>query len=204
FNMSGRVRIFNDQGQLVGEWMSSEGVYTPPNNEPFTTPNGVAANGRAVAADGTDQFPFGPLHPAVPVPKPLNTYNYLPGGVSLLHVLMAGLPQVPPGGTDAGLSSAYVPQQVYPNDPILAVTTCGFEVDCYTNPGTSLGVGVPGYFPNTGIVGASDYQGGWTAEVDFVNWYNNNTAATIWTALPFPSGGTVITNGANYFGSGAS
>jgi hypothetical protein len=34
---------------------------------------------------------------------------------------------------------------------------------------------VPGYFPNSGIPGASDYQGGWTAEVDFVNWYANNT-----------------------------
>jgi len=29
FNMSGRVRIFNDQGQLVGEWMSSNGAYIP-------------------------------------------------------------------------------------------------------------------------------------------------------------------------------
>ncbi len=33
-----------------------------------------------------------------------------------------------------------------------------------------------GYFPNYGIMGASDYQGGWTAEVDFVNWYANNTS----------------------------
>src|SRR5208337_4242977 len=101
-NMSARVRLFDDSGSLVAEWMSSEGTYAPPNNQPFPTPNGVAANGRAVAADGTDQFPFGPLHPTVPVPKPLNTYNYLPGGITLLHVLMAGLPQVPPSGTDAG------------------------------------------------------------------------------------------------------
>ena len=34
-------------------------------------------------------------------------------------------------------------------------------------------VGYP--FPYTGIAGAPDYQGGWTAEVDFVNWYANNT-----------------------------
>jgi len=30
-------------------------------------------------------------------------------------------------------------------------------------------------FPNTGIAGYPDYQGGWTAEVDFVPWYANNT-----------------------------
>jgi hypothetical protein len=40
-----------------------------------------------------------------------------------------------------------------------------------------LGVGVPGFFPNTGILGAPDYSGGWTAEVDFVPWYANNTGA---------------------------
>jgi len=188
-NMSSRVRLFDDSGNLVAEWMSSEGVYTPPNNCGTTNScvvNGVTQNGRAVAADGTDQFPFGPLHPAVPVPLPLNTYNYLPGGVSLLHVEMAGLPQVPPGGTDSGLSSAFVPQDTYFNDPVLAVTTCGFELDCYTSPGLRLGVGTPGYFPNTGILGYPDYQGGWTAEVDFVPWYNNNTMTTKWPSLPFP------------------
>src|SRR5208283_3976335 len=160
---------------------------------------GVTQNGRAVAADGTDQFPFGPLHPTIPVPKPLNTYNFLPGGVTLLHVLMAGLPQVPPPGTDGGTYAAFVPQQVYPNDPVLATTTCGFQVDCYASPGVKLGVGVPGYFPNTGILGSPDYTGGWSAEVDFVNWYNNNTMTTTWTSLPFESGGTVVTNGAQYY-----
>ena len=94
---------------------------------------------------------------------------------------------------------SYVPQEVYFNDPLFATTICGFEIDCYTSPGTSLGVGVPGYFPNTGILGAPDYTGGWTAEVDFVNWYNNNTQSTTWTALPFPAGGVVVTNGAQYY-----
>src|SRR5208337_2466897 len=159
-NVSARVRLFDDSGNLVAEWMSSEGTY-------------VTGKGFARAADGTDQYPFGPLHPAIPVPKPLNTYNFLPGGVTLLHVLMAGLPQVPPAGVDDGSFNPdrYVPQSAYFNDPIFAVTTCGFAVDCYTNPGTKLTVGVPGYFPNTGILGYPDYQGGWTAEVDFVNWY---------------------------------
>ena len=163
-NMSARVRLFDDSGNLVAEWMSSEGTY-------------VTSNGFARAADGTTQFPFGPLHAAIPFPKRLNGYNYLPGGVTLLHVLMAGLPQVPASGTDDGQFARFDPQQVYPNDPLFATTTCGFEVNCYTSPGQTLGVGVPGYFPNTGILGAPDYQGGWTAEVDFVNWYANNTGS---------------------------
>jgi hypothetical protein len=190
-NMSARVRLFDDSGNLVAEWMSSEGTYT-------------TGNGFARAADGTDQYPFGPLHPAIPVPNPLNTYNYLPGGVTLLHVLMAGVPQVPAAGTDNGVISGFAPQGVYFNDPLFATTICGFELNCYTSPGTAFGVGVPGYFPNSGISAAPDYTGGWTAEVDFVNWYNNNTAPTTWTALPFsvppPTGGTVVApNGAQYY-----
>ena len=161
-NMSARVRLFDDSGNLVAEWMSSEGTY-------------VTGNGFARASDGTTQYPFGPLHTAVPYPQLLNGYNYLPGGVTLLHVLMSGLPQVPPAGTDDGVISRFVPEGVYFNDPLYATTTCGFQLNCYTSPGTGLGVGVPGYFPNTGILGAPDYQGGWTAEVDFVNWYMNNS-----------------------------
>jgi hypothetical protein len=161
-NMSARVRLFDDSGTLVAEWMSSEGTYT-------------TGNGFARAADGTDLYPFGPLHPEVPVTNPLNTYNYLPGGLTLLHVLMAGLPQVPAAGTDDGVTARFVPQQIYFNDPIYATTTCGFQLNCYSSPGTSLGVGVPGYFLNSGIEGAPDYTGGWTAEVDFVPWYANNT-----------------------------
>ena len=185
-NMSARVRLFDDSGNLVAEWMSSEGTY-------------ITGTGFARAADGTDQYPFGPLHPTVPVPNPLNTYNFLPGGVTLLHVLMAGIPQVPAAGTDDGVISRFVPRQAYFNDPLFATTICGFEVDCYVSPGAALGVGVPGYFPNSGILGGPDYTGGWTAEVDFVNWYNNNTQATTWTDLPFPAGGVVITNGAQYY-----
>jgi hypothetical protein len=162
-NMSARVRLFDDSGNLVAEWMSSEGTY-------------ATGNGFARAADGTDQYPFGPLHPAIPVPQPLNTYNYLPGGVTLLHVLMAGIPQVPAAGTDAGVISPFAPQQAYFNDPLFATTICGFEINCYTSPGTGLGVGVPGYFPNSGISAAPDYTGGWTAEADFVPLYANNTS----------------------------
>jgi hypothetical protein len=190
-NMSARVRLFDDSGNLVAEWMSSEGTY-------------ASGNGFAKAADGTTQYPFGPLHPAVPWPNQLNTYNYLPGGVTFLNVLLAGLPQVPAAGTDDGPISQYVPQGVYFNDPLFATTICGFELNCYPAPGTSLGVGVPGYFPNSGILGAPDYMGGWSAEVDFVNLYSNNTATTTWTGLPFnppttPPPGTVTVNGAQYY-----
>ena len=48
-NMSARVRLFDDSGNLVAEWMSSEGTYTSP------------GNGFATAADGRTQYPFGNL-----------------------------------------------------------------------------------------------------------------------------------------------
>jgi hypothetical protein len=167
-NMSTRVRLFDDSSNLVAEWMSSEGTY-------------LTASGFARAADGTDQYPFGPLQPAIPKPLPLNTYNYLPGGVTLLHVMMAGLPQVPAGGTDDGMPLWYprssIPQQFYPTDPVFATASCrGFAVGCFETLSASLLVQIPDFFPNTGILGAPDYQGGWTAEVDFVNWYANNTS----------------------------
>jgi hypothetical protein len=186
-NMSARVRLFDDSGNLAAEWMSSEGTY-------------IVASGVARAADGTNQFPFGPVLKGnigsaalQPKPKPLNTYNFLPGDVTILHVILAGLPQVPPFGQDAfwgvpkggytgygtlGLPSFGGP---YFGDPVFTRRTysydagwarsdaCDFEVDCYVSPGLSWNT--PGFFPNTGILGAPDYQGGWTAEVDFVNLY---------------------------------
>jgi hypothetical protein len=159
-NMSTRVRLFNDHEDLVAEWMSSEGTYT-------------TASGFTRAADGTTQYPFGNL-PAIPSPKPLNTYNYLPGGTTLLHVLMAGLPAVPGGAEQVGPFAYAAPKGTSYGDPIVSVTNaCGFSINCFNNPGTSWNN--PGYFPNYGIPGASDYQGSWTAEVDFVNWYLNNT-----------------------------
>jgi len=108
----------------------------------------------------------------VPKPLPLNEYDFIPGGITLLHVLMSGLPEVPAVGTGAADGKA----ALYFGDPIIPVTTrqCSFEVDCYKNPGTSWNA--VGFFPNSGIMGYPDYQGGWTAEVDFVNWYNNNSA----------------------------
>ena len=175
FNMSGRVRIFNDQGQLVGEWMSSEGTY-------------VVAEGYSRAADGTAQFPFGPLRASIPQPLPLNGYNFIPGGTTLLHVLIAGLPQVPAGKRNA---PTFLPGGFNQGDPLFTPYACAFYLACYSGrlgvnrltgqvtyiaPQTArpgMAVGYP--FPSTGITGYPDYTGDWTAEIDFVSWYANNS-----------------------------
>ena len=188
-NMSARIRLFDELGNLVAEWMSSEGTY-------------LAGTGLARAADGTNQYPFGPVTAAIggglqPQPRPLNTYNFLPGGVMSLHVLMAGLPQVPPFGQNSfygvpkgGYTGYGAPPGwggPYFGDPILTHQTnrpkswarsdaCDFELDCYANP--NLNWSALGFFPNTGIIGAPDYQGGWTAEIDLVNLYSANTGTT--------------------------
>jgi hypothetical protein len=192
-NMSARVRLFNDQGNLVAEWMSSEGTYVPN-------------TGFAIAANGETPYPFGNVGapftdndvkigtsgtffstPNGEVPASAttglglstascpgcgNTYNYLPGGVTELNVLMAGLPAVPAAGQNGDPSASYYNKETYFGDPILG----GLQpaVGEYAPPGT--GWNGAGYFPNTGILGGSDYVGGWTAEVDFVPWYANNTS----------------------------
>src|SRR5208282_2909742 len=188
-NMSTRVRLFDDSAKLVAEWMSSEGTY-------------VTRSGFSRAADGTSQYPFGNT-PNIPQPNLLNAYNFVPGGTTLLHVQMAGLPTNPPGGTQNELQDRDLPKGNYYGDPAIGETIGGdFGIANTANPG--LNWNAPGYFPNYGIAGASDYQGGWTAEVDFVNWYANNTGDTIWcngaacpgqnpTSTPFP-----VSSGAVY------
>ena len=172
-NMSARVRLFNDQGQLVSEWMSSEGVYVT-NATSAPAHEAIAANGVLTPNAGTSPFVDGngnyepnAIYPFTyqgvqQVPSSgLNAYNYVPSNTTLLHVLMAGLPQQPPGGT--GITGVYF------GDPVFTPQSCDFELDCYP--------GAYAQYPyaNSGILGAPDYTGGWTAEVDFVNWYGNNT-----------------------------
>ena len=131
YNMSARVRFFDDSGNLVATWMSSEGVY-------------VTGTGRATAADNSNSYPIG------------GGLNYVPGGVNLLHVNTAGLP----------------PYGAY-GDPVFTPGSGDFEVDQW--PANYWSVANP-HFPNEGILGQPDYTGtGWTAEVDFVNWYLNDT-----------------------------
>ncbi len=78
YNMSARVRVFDDSGNLVATWMSSEGVYVTAQAEPDS-----GTDLGNYAADGNRQYPFD------------EGLNYLPGGVNLLHVQMAGLPEAP-------------------------------------------------------------------------------------------------------------
>ena len=89
----------------------------------------------------------------------------MPGGVNLLHLVMAGLPI--PATTIGGLER---PQEM--GDPIYTPSSGGFEIDKWPADYWSTTLA---HFPNAGILGAPDYTGGWTAEVDFVNWYLNNT-----------------------------
>jgi len=156
-NMSGRVRVFDDQGNLVAEWMSSEGTY-------------VTANGFARAADGTTNFPFISQANLTRPGSGLNSYDFIPAGTTLLHINMAGLPQQPPSGME--ITGTYF------GDPVFTPNSCAFELDCYEfTYGRYLPLQNVTYpFANTGILGNPDYMGGWTAEVDFVNWYANNSA----------------------------
>ncbi|HXX72532.1 MAG TPA: carboxypeptidase-like regulatory domain-containing protein [Candidatus Acidoferrales bacterium] len=211
YNMSARVRLFNDQGQLVAEWMSSEGTYVD------RTGHAIAANGELPStASGlcpsTDEVGSGcsPLYPfnnaATFSSSGLIGYNFLPGGVTLLHVLMAGLPQQPPPGnlatgtffgdpiaTEVPVAAAISPAEFYGAyfdgfGPVGQFGGCDFQLNCYPAPYGQYA------FPYAGIAGAPDYTGGWTAEVDFVPWYTNNTIATVnilceFEAFPSSCGG---------------
>ena len=54
-NMSARVRLFDDSGQLVSEWMSSEGVYVT-NATSAPAYEAIAANGVLTPDAGTSPF----------------------------------------------------------------------------------------------------------------------------------------------------
>ncbi len=174
-NMSARVRLFNDQEQLVSEWMSSEGVYPGSGTaSPFGVGTGhvTAANGALPPGGNGFVSPSNPLYPFTDqagLQKPasgLNAYNYVPSNTTLLHVLMAGLPQQPPGGKF--LTNEYF------SDPLQGgggtFGDCDFNLVCFPAAYAQYP------FPYTGIAGAPDYTGGWTAEVDFVPWYTANAA----------------------------
>jgi len=195
YNMSGRVRLFNDQGQLVATWYSSEGVYVPVTGHAIAANgeiggSGVAAAEACASSSGSKQVGQGCVSPypfilegGSSFQQPatfLNSYDYIPGGTNLLKVDMAGLPQQGPFGSDiAG---------VYFNDPVFT-NACDFELDCYPAAYAQYP------FPYTGIEGAPDYTGGWTAEVDFVPWYANNTGTQ-----ELASGGGQAQSAPGYYG----
>jgi len=185
YNMSARVRLFNDQGQLVAEWMSSEGTYIDRSGHAIAA-NGALNSTGGIDAVGTDADPPYPFINAPVLPfgffqspaTGLNAYNFLPGGTSLLHVLMAGLPQQGPLGDTAVLGSYFAdplmsgtPERVSPSPLKNILGACDFDLSCYPAPYGQYP------FPYAGIAGAPDYVGGWTGEVDFVPWYANNTGS---------------------------
>ncbi|MGO9643109.1 MAG: hypothetical protein ACLPY5_00010 [Candidatus Bathyarchaeia archaeon] len=153
--LSVRLRLFDESGRLVGEWMSSEGVYS-------------AGIGVAQAADGTNGFDFGAGNGNE---SSTQTTNHLPSGTTQLNVLMAGLPQVPPRGRLTPDNTL-----LYYGDPVFTgganserkIGGNDFEVDELAFP----------YFLNTGIAGAPYYAGGWSAELDTVNWYASTSSNT--------------------------
>jgi hypothetical protein len=134
YDMSARVRVFDDAGMLVGEWMSSEGVLVP------STGNAVGA--QYPVNDGTG-------------------LNYLPAGVSNLRVNIAGLPMfygdpVFTGwGCDFGLdcfSPDYwsAPGAIFPNEGILG------QPD-YTGTGWTVEVDFVNWYLNGTVNSPNNY-----------------------------------------------
>ena len=173
FNMSARVRVFNDNSQLVSEWMSSEGTYIDKTGHAIAANGALPVGGNAFGTSlATTSAPLYPFTYQAGLQKPashLYGYNFVPGGTTVLHVLMAGLPQQPPGGK--------IFTNQYFSDPLQGgggtFGDCDFELTCFPAAYAQYP------FPYTGIAGAPDYTGGWTAEVDFVPWYTNNTVTTV-------------------------
>jgi hypothetical protein len=175
---SARVRFFDGTGRLVAEWMSSEGVYA----------TGI---GTVKAADGTSGAAFGGGDSNGP---DLSSTNYVPAGSTMLHIRTAGLPLVPPTGSK--ITHLYYGDPVFrtPNRFNRKMWGFNFEVDEMAYP----------YFLNAGILGSPYYMGGWTVEVDMVNWH---TSSTVY--YPPPDGlllgesyhnipGTTATSGVSY------
>jgi len=148
----------------VAEWMTSEGTYPGTNGHAIAANGVLSPNGNGFVNPTQPYYPFS-TQGGSPWNAPRsgqNGYNYIPAGTTLLNVLMAGLPQQVPVGSDI--------TGVYFGNPLQG-GSCDFELDCYP---AAYGM-YP--FPNTGILGAPDYTGGWTAEVDFVPWYSANAAS---------------------------
>jgi hypothetical protein len=146
---STRVRFFDESGRLVAEWMSSEGVY-------------VTGIGDVKAADGTSGAAFGAGDSSGPG---RSSTNYVPAGTTTFHIRTAGLPLVP--STGSKITRLYYGDPVFrtPNQLYRKRGGISFELDEMVYP----------YFLNAGILGHPYYNGGWTVEVDMVNWHTSST-----------------------------
>ena len=91
--------------------------------------------------------------------------NYVPAGTTMLHIKTAGLPLVPPTGSK--ITRLYYGDPVFrtPNQFYRKRGGFNFEVDEMAYP----------YFLNAGILGSPYYVGGWSVEVDMVNWHTSST-----------------------------
>ena len=138
----------------------------------------TSTNGRAAAADGTlfANPTGGPFQTTVDNTGRYNCFdnqpgsgrysNFLPGGVIQFHVNMAGRPMFfnPFEGT-------------YSLDPVFGASDPTENGGYYPSTGTM----------NAGILGSPDYTGGWTAEVDFVRLYANNTGPVLSSGSTTPN-----------------
>ena len=170
-NMSTRVRLFDDSGKLVGDFLSSAGVYSENNTAGLVSGRAAAADGELYVTPTGGPFPDTKDFSAIgksgfdALPATGKYTNYLPGGVTLFHVTIAGREMVRNNFEgDSGMC-----------DPVFGCGDVG-EVGGLMPSGTY----------NAGIPGASDYTGGWTAEVDFVPWYANNTGSPSTTPSYYP------------------
>jgi len=162
-NMSMRVRLFNEKGQLAAAWITSpydavgNGVRSVgPNFNPanpasctdITNPPSQFGILNCYASAYSRQS--GPAAPIIAYDVRNLVLDYVPSGTTDLQVNLAGF------------SDAY-------RDPDLAKLTAAF-LGPDGNPGNLGGVDQP-----YGIDGYPNYQGTWTIEVDTVNWYNTFT-----------------------------
>jgi len=158
--------------------MSSEGVYP------------AGGGSIVVAADGTSGAPFG----AGDGKSSSTSTNYVPAGSTLLHITTAGLPLVP--ATGSKITHVYYGDPVFrtPAEQYRKMWSSSFDVNEMRYP----------YFADAGILGSPYYPGGWSVEVDMVNWHTNGV-----TFYPPPEGlllgesfhiipGTVAISGISY------
>jgi hypothetical protein len=165
YDMSARVRVFDDFGNLVATWMSSEGVYVPE-------------TGRATAAyhiySSVDDYNFD------------EGYNFLPAGTELLHVQMAGLPLdwvnewgigygdpvFTPGHGDFEVDNWpadywSVPNAHFPNEGVLG------QPD-YTGTGWTVEVDFVNYYYGNSVVQTEADGANTVSAADWHTWYSTD------------------------------
>jgi len=143
-----RVRLFNDQGVLVGEALTSD--YTK-----------LYANKPNTDLDNAGQL--NPISDAIIVDVPTPSFiNYIPSSTTRLRGLIAGLPALSHGGYNPAMNSVT-------GRPIGEVEFCHASPDPYFD---MLWTGDPIPAPY-GIDAAPNYLGGWYIEVEIVPGYRN-------------------------------